>query len=474
MKRRITSFALAAAAAALLLLGSPAFGESQDPAASQQYAAALQAAQLSLREVAKKVLPIVVEVDVTQVAARKTPQGDLLPGETQPGFRRAGLGSGIIVQRSGDRYYVLTNNHVVSGATDVSIRLEDRTMLKAAIVGTDPRKDLALVSFQSSAELPVAELGDSDALQVEDLVLAVGNPFGFASTVTMGIVSALGRHGPQGDAATYTDYIQTDAAINQGNSGGALVNVSGQVVGINTWIAAPTGGSIGLGFAIPINNARQAVKDIITQGKVEYGWLGADISEIQGNNAYAALSRDMKITGVPGALLFDIFKGSPADTAGLLPGDYVTRIDNQQTKDADALTQAVGRLAAGRTYTFSFIRCGQAMTLPVKIGARDSGDTVAQSRMLWPGMTVVPVDEQVIQALRLPRGTGGVVVGSVTGNGAPASAAGLRQGDIISAMNGRQMKSLMDYFRALNDTTRGTVVFQVTRGGTQVSVKLER
>ena len=476
MKRSIMSLALVSAAAAFLLLGAPprAFTEAPDGGAAQRQSfAALQAAQLSLREIAKKVLPIVVEVDVTQVV--KAPRGDQPPGEMQPrGFRRAGLGSGIIVQRSGDRYYVLTNNHVVSGAAEVSIRLEDRRVMKATTVGTDPRKDIALVSFQSGESLPVAELGDSNALQVGDLVLAVGNPFGFASTVTMGIVSALGRHGPSGDVANYTDYIQTDAAINQGNSGGALVNISGQVVGINTWIAAPTGGSIGLGFAIPINNARQAVRDIIARGTVDYGWLGADISEIRGNAAFAALARDLEIQGISGALLFDIFKGSPADKAGLLPGDYVTHIDKEKTADADALTQAVGRLAAGRTYAFSLIRYGQAMTVAVKIGARDGADAVAQSRNLWPGMTVVPIDDQVRQALDLPRSAAGVVVASVTENGAPAFAAGFRQGDLITAMNGRPVGSLMDYFKALNDATKRTVMFQVTRGGKQVSMQLER
>ena len=326
----------------------------------------------------------------------------------------------------------------------------------------------------ATSVLPVAELGDSNALQVGDLVLAVGNPFGFESTVTMGIVSALGRHGPQGDVATYTDYIQTDAAINQGNSGGALVNINGQVVGINTWIAAPTGGSIGLGFAIPINNARQAVSDFITKGKVEYGWLGAEIADVQGSDAATVIARDLRIEGTAGALLQDIFKGSPADKAGLLPGDYITRIDGQGTPNAEALTQAVGRLTAGQSYTFSLIRYGQPMTVTVRIGARDSKDAVAQDTNLWPGMTVIPVIDQVRQDLDLPSGATGVVVGSLTAENAPATVAGLRQGDLITSINGRTVRGMMDYFKALNDKASRSVNFQVVRQGTQVSIGVER
>jgi Do/DeqQ family serine protease len=469
MRRSITTIAPAAVAAAFLLLAvSPR--AAADPLPSTT---ALDAAQGSLREVIRRVLPVVVEVDVTAGAARGAPQAEA-PGE--PPFRgmpRSGLASGIIVQRDGERYYVLTNDHVVRGATSVSIKLEDRTGLAATVVGSDPRKDLALVSFQSSHELPVAELGDSDTLEVGDLVLAVGNPLGFASTVTMGIVSGLGRSGPRGGGAAYTDYIQTDAAINQGNSGGALVNIRGQVIGINTWIAAPSGGNVGLGFAIPVNNARESVRDLITTGTVRYGWLGADVTEIQGIDAFAGLARDLSINGLPGALLFDIYKGSPADVAGLLPGDYVTSVDGQKTPNAEALTRAVGRLSAGRTSTFAFIRAGRPMSLPVTIGSRDSGDTVAKPAALWPGMTVVPVDEHVRAALGLPGGVTGVVVGAVTG-GAPAATAGLRQGDLVTEMNGHRVGTMLDYFRELNDRSAPTVTFTVARAGARVSVALAR
>jgi Do/DeqQ family serine protease len=448
-------------------------------------AGTLAAMQYSFREVSKKVLPVVVEINVTQTITQDVPQfqlpfpfpfGDQGQGQGQGNggkrtFRQQGLGSGIIVQKSGERYYVLTNNHVVKDASDISVRLSDQRTFKAKVVGTDPRKDVALVSFDSRQPLPVAELGDSNGLQVGDLVLAVGNPFGFESTVTMGIVSALGRHA-QGEAATYTDYIQTDAAINQGNSGGALVNIQGQVVGINTWIAAPTGGSIGLGFAIPINNARPAINDFITKGKVTYGWLGAQIADIQQGTPYRGFAGDLKVKGVPGALLLDLFKGSPADKAGLLPGDYVTRIDGTDITNADRLTQVVGNLPAGKRYEFSVIRYGEKVTVPVTLGVRDDKDTVAQDKNLWPGMTVLDIDDQVRQEANIPAGLKGVAVGYLAGQDTAASIAGLHAGDVITHVNGKRVDNILDFYRALNE--KKTVSFSIVRDGTDISIGLTK
>ncbi len=231
--------------------GASSAAQPANPQALAEATKNLATIQYSFREVAKKVLPVVVEVDVTEQAGN---QQTVNPFDwffnQQPGNRggqpriQQGLGSGIIVKRSGDTYYVLTNNHVVGSASTITVKLQDQTTFsKVKLVGKDTRRDLAVVSFTSSTELPVADLGDSGELQVGDLVLAVGNPFGFENTVTMGIVSAVGRSSPSTDVATNTDYIQTDAAINQGNSGGALVNIKGEVIGINTWIAAPTAGA---------------------------------------------------------------------------------------------------------------------------------------------------------------------------------------------------------------------------------------
>jgi len=484
-------------AAALLFFLTPIGGFTQSRTASvarssqnvalQQAAASVDAVGLapmqnSFRQIARKVLPTVVEINVTELITQQVPQFNFpFPffGQEQGNggkqtFKQSGLGSGIIVRRSGDTYYVLTNNHVVDGATDISVRLSDQRVFKAKVVGTDPRKDVALVSFSSREALPVAEMGDSDSLQVGDIVLAIGNPLGFESTVTMGIVSALGRHGPADDVATYTDYIQTDAAINQGNSGGPLVNIDGQVVGINTWIAAPSGGNIGLGFAIPIDNAVPEISQFIQRGHVEYGWLGAQIVDIADSSVYPGFASDLKVVGVQGTLLVNIYKTSPAAKAGLLPGDYITRIEGTTIRSADVLTQTVGRLLPGRTYTFSLIRDGQPRSVAVKIGLRDPKDQVAQDKNLWPGMTVVDITGDIRQQANIPAGLNGDAVGYLPDQDTPASIAGFRPGDVITDIDGHAVRNMMDYYRYLNEARGSQITFHIVRQGTDVSIGLSK
>ena len=495
--KSLTVISAVTVAAGLALFFSPVPGFAQirgdtvpsssmrQPAITQPVTGAgnLESLQYSFREVAKKVLPVVVEINVTQTVTQKVPQLDFpFPFFNQQPqgkggertYRQSALGSGIIVQRTGDRYYVLTNNHVVKDANDISVRLRDQRVFKASVVGADPRKDIALVSFNSRDNLSVADLGDSNVLQVGDIVLAVGNPLGFESSVTMGIVSALGRHGPQGDAASYTDYIQTDAAINQGNSGGALVNIKGQVIGINTWIAAPNGGNVGLGFAVPINNARSEIGQFIQKGKVDYGWLGAQIADIQDSSTYPGFASDLKVNGMKGALMLDIYRGSPADKAGLLPGDYITAVAGSGVGNANELTQAIGGLESGRTYPFDIVRYGQKLRLSVKIGLRDARDQVAREKNLWPGMTVIDINDQVRAEAKIPGGLQGVVVGYLPEQDTPASIAGFRPGDVITSINGRPVRNMMDYYRALNEKTGSQTTFHLVREGTDVSLGLSR
>ncbi len=453
----------------------------------------LETIQYSFREVAKKVLPVVVEIDVTEVVKQQVPQlqspfdwffnqppGGNKGGERQ--FRRSGLGSGILVKKSGGAYYILTNNHVVDGATNISVKLFDQRTFKATVVGTDPRRDLAVVSFDSREPIPLADLGDSNELQVGDIVLAVGNPLGFENTLTMGIVSALGRRGPSGQVAPNTDYIQTDAAINQGNSGGALVNVKGEVVGINTWIAAPTGGNVGLGFAIPVNNAKKAIEDFIAKGKVEYGWLGVMPDDILASDpstdSYPGVARDLGVSGIKGALVINVYRNSPAEKAGMLPGDYITRVNGQDIPDRDHLIQTVGDLVAGRPYDFDIIRYGEKTRLSVRLGVRpDDTSDVTSYKYLWPGVTVVRVNDQIRQDAGIQKGLDGVVVAYLPGsdsadNESPASIAGLRPGDVISQINGREVRTIMDFYKLLNDGGKKDVTFKVNRKGTDVTIGL--
>jgi len=449
----------------------------------------LEAIQLSFREIAKKVLPVVVKVDVTEVVKVPTIGGQSSPfrfffgiprgnddeeSVTTPEERTVtGLGSGIIVRKVGNTVYVLTNNHVVESATKVGIKLHDQRSFEAKVVGKDARRDIALLSFETKEPVPVAELGDSSELQVGDLVMAVGNPFGFESTLTMGIVSALGRSAPQGQQ-TYTDYIQTDASINEGNSGGALVNSRGQVVGINTWIAATTGGSVGIGFAIPVNNARSAIDDFITKGKVEYGWLGVQIGDIQDTATYPGFAKDLKVEGQKGAFVLNTYKGSPADKAGLLPGDYVLSADGITIRNSDHLTQVVGAMVAGRTYPFELVRYGERQKLSVKIGERDEKDEVAQYRNLWPGMTVVRITDDIRKEAGIGAGVEGVVIGFIPDSDTPAAIAGFRPGDVITEINGKSVRTMLDFYRAINDRSKRDVTFRINRKNVEVTIGLVR
>ncbi len=493
---------LAALAAAVLLVTSPlaaqALGRGEAPASPTVAPSAtpvsvaapksMQDVQLSFRDVAKKVLPVVVEIDVTEQAAQSRQQSspfDFFFNFNNPNGRgnqqqqapaRQGLGSGIIIQRSGDTVYVLTNNHVVDSASTIKVKLNDQREFKGTVVGTDKRRDLAVVSFTSKEALPVATFGNSDALQVGDLVLAVGNPFGFESTVTMGIVSALGRSNPDPNTQTYTNYIQTDAAINEGNSGGALVDTNGDVVGINTWIAAPTGGSIGLGFAIPINVAASVMGDLM-KGQVQYGWLGVQIGDPPNTELYAGYASDLKVEGVAGAQVFNLYKGSPAEKAGLLPGDYIVSFNGSAVKNADGLTQIVGGLPAGKSYPVELVRYGTRMKLSVSLGIRDPNDQVAQPQNLWPGMQVINMSDAARQqaaalGVDIPSSVQGLLVGQLGDGNTPAVIAGFKTGDVITAINGKAVRNMLDYYKALN--AQKSVSFSVNRAGTESTISLTR
>ncbi len=464
----------AARIALVALLAAPGLLFAQAPNA-------LQSMQSAFRQVAQRVLPEVVEIDVTEVVRQKLPQlqlpFDWFFGQPQPNggdrsFRQSGLGSGIIVRRAGDMVYVLTNNHVVKDAADISVKMNDGRIFKARVVGKDPRKDVALVSFETRDAVSLADLGDSNSLEVGDIVFAVGNPLGFTSSVTMGIVSALGRRAPTGDVATYTDYIQTDAPINQGNSGGALVNIRGQVIGMNTWIAAPSGGNVGLGFAIPINNARQAIDDFISTGKVEYGWLGVQIGDIQDSGPSLAVAKDLKLEGMKGAFVWNLYRGSPADKGGLLPGDFVTKVNGRGIRDSSELTQIIGALHAGDSQEFTVMRYGGQLALKITIGRRDDQDRVAQPKNLWPGLTALPLTNEVRQDQNIPPGVRGVIVGDLADPSAPAAIAGIQAGDVIKAINGKSVSTMLDYYRALNEASRRTVSFAILRGGNDLTIGL--
>jgi Do/DeqQ family serine protease len=373
----------------------------------------------------------------------------------------------VIVQKDGNKVYVLTNNHVVGTADKIDVKVYGGKTYEAKLVGTDERKDIALVMFTTNDKIQVAELGDSDQSYVGDWVLAIGNPLGFDYSVTAGIVSAVGRRG--GPTNNISDFIQTDAAINQGNSGGALVNINGQVIGINTWIATRTGSSAGLGFAIPINNAKSAIGNFIKFGKVEYGWLGVSISD-----ASPDVAKDMNFGDTKGSLVSQVFKGSPAEKGGFLPGDYITKVDATIITGRDQLLAIIGDIQGGKTSSFEILRSGKKMTLQVTLAKRpDEKDLATQNKNLWPGLSIVPITADIQDRLQLDKGIKGLIIDDIVQN-SPADVAGLRVGDIIKQMNNENVNTTLDFYRLLNDKSKNDVTFTYTRKGVDLKISLVR
>ena len=364
--------------------------------------------------------------------------------------------------------YVLTNNHVVQGADEISVLLYEKedTPYSASIVGTDPRRDLALIEFTSDdPDIRTANLGDSDALQVGDWVLAVGNPYGYISTVTAGIVSGTGRRGA---AENINDFIQTDAAINQGNSGGALVNLYGEVVGINTWIATPTGVNIGLGFAIPINNAKKAISDFIEYGEVEYGWLGVTIGDPS-----ELFAKELGVPFGSGAVIYNIYSGSPADTYGLLPGDFVVSMNGEAIEDYMHLSRIVGNLSPGETARFQVIRQKEEVELNVVIERREDAETLSnQFKNLWPGLVVTPITDDIREQLSLSKNQHGLIMN--VSDKSKAQIAGLRTLDVLTEVNGVKMDNILDFYRVLNDKDNKKLTFTFLREGVELEIGISR
>src|SRR5713226_4922006 len=282
--------------------------------------------------------------------------GDQLPDEAQ---RAASLGSGVIVSSSG---YVLTNHHVVEAADEIEVALADGKRLLAKVVGNDPETDLAVLRLDAE-NLPAIGFGSSEALRVGDVVLAIGNPFGVGQTVTSGIVSALGRTGL--GINTFENFIQTDAAINPGNSGGALVDASGNLIGINTAIFSRSGGSMGIGFAIPVSTAKMVLEQIVKSGSVTRGWIGVEVQEIT-----PPVAESFKLGGTRGALIAGVLRGGPADKAGVKPGDVLLEVQGKPVADPAAMLNLIAALAPGSAATMKVKRQGQDVDASVTVGRR--------------------------------------------------------------------------------------------------------
>jgi len=442
---------------------------------ADDYASAVRM-QNVFRAVAEKVVPSVVEV--TTITTVKTTQSQTIPGwdfffgpqeEDQSEYQSTGLGSGVIVRQDKDVYYVLTNEHVVEDAEQISVKTSDGQEFPGTLVGQDARRDLAVISFKTSEVFPVAVLGDSDEVRVGDWAIAIGNPLGdqFSFSVTMGIVSAVGRTGGPGN--NINDFIQTDASINQGNSGGALVNIRGEVIGINTWIASNNGGgSVGLGFAIPINNAKRSIDDFISSGKISYGWLGVSLVE-----ADKEMMKALKVDGKKGALASQIFMGSPAEKGGIRPGDFITHVDGKEARGVSQLTMMVGDLKAGQKAVFTVIRDGSEQKFTVTIEPRND-QVAAENKKLWPGLQVIPITDDVRSALDLEKNARGIAVITVMPE-SPAAVIGMQRGDRVTAVNDTPVTDAASFYKALREKTTKELWFSFDRSGTELdSLKYKR
>lgn len=317
----------------------------------------------SLADAAKKAIPSVVNVYTSQAPAKRRPglldDPDLRRffGEPAEDETRQGLGSGVIVSGDG---HILTNNHVVEGADEIAVLLSNGRTSQARVIGTDPETDLAVLKADIGTLQPTT-FGNSEKLRVGDLVLAIGNPFGVGQTVTQGVVSATGRN--RVGINTFESFIQTDAAINPGNSGGALVDAAGNLIGINTAILSPSGGSLGIGFAIPASLAKQVLEQIVTRGRVARGWIGIAAQD-------AALGSDDAASNLKGALVTQLLRGGPADKAGLAPGDVIVAVGDHHVGDTVDLINETAALAPGQVIAFTIIRSNRKFALNITLGQR--------------------------------------------------------------------------------------------------------
>jgi serine protease Do len=369
------------------------------------------------------------------------------------------LGSGVIISPQG---YILTNNHVVDGATVVTVTLHDKREFKARVVGTDPRTDVAVLKIEGS-NFPVLTLADSSKVEVGDIVLAIGNPFGVGQTVTAGIVSATGR-GNLG-IEQVEDFIQTDAPINPGNSGGALVDDEGHLIGINTAIlAGNSGGNQGIGFAVPINMARHDMDEILAHGKVEHGYLGILPQDVTPALAQAFHSE------ANGALVGQITPDSPAAHSSLKQGDIIVAVNGQPIADASQLRTKIGMLDPNQTVTLKVLRNGNAQDVAITLGEYPSKEERASvnkpdSDSSLQGVNVESLSPETAQELKLPATTKGVVVSEVDPS-SHAADAGLRPGDVIQQVNHQSVTNMREYTQAVSASKKdGTVLLLVDRGG---------
>ncbi len=474
----VASGALALAASRSSAITTPPLSTEKAPALA---ASATPAGPTPWVAAAKTDTPAVVNIGTTQVVKNPMAFGDQgspndpfqqffhqffgeAPGGVPPRtFRTHSLGSGFLIRADG---YVVTNNHVVDEATEVTVKLSNGREFFATVVGRDEKTDLALLKIKATG-LPVLPLGDSARLQVGEPVMAIGNPFGLEGTVTTGIVSAKGRVIGEGP---YDDFIQTDASINPGNSGGPLVNAQGQVVGINTAIVSQSGGSVGIGFAIPVSVAKTILPQLEAKGHVTRGWLGVSIQAVT-----PELAKALQLPKAEGALVAQVLPDSPAVKAGLQAGDVIVAYDGHAIPKVGELPRLVAGTPIGHQATVQVLRGGKPLTLTTQVaempGPQQMAETAHPARERL-GLAVQPLTPALAKQLGVPDQNGLVVAGVM--DGSPAAEAGIQPGDVIVEVNRRPVKTVADLRQALaGEKTGAPTLFRIHRKDASLFVAIQ-
>jgi serine protease Do len=459
---RLTLIGLVAGLSALMLIGLT-------PVSQAQPSAVLPSAPDSFAPLVKRVSPSVVNISTVKTVRGPgqipSPFGpndpfkdffdryfrDQMPRD----YKQQSLGTGFIIDKDG---YILTNNHVVEKSDDIKVKLANDKEFEARIIGKDPKTDLALIKIDSDRSLVPLPLGDSDKLEVGDWVIAIGNPFGLGNTVTTGIVSAKYRNI---GAGSYDNFIQTDASINPGNSGGPLLNTAGEVIGINSLIFTQTGGNIGIGFAIPINMAKNLLPQL-KKGKVVRGWLGVIIQEVT-----AELKEKLDLKDEKGALVADVTEGGPAEKAGIKRGDVIVSFDGKEIKEMKELPYLVASTPIGKTVTIELIRDGKKIEVEAKIGElkeEEESSAETQDETTRLGMVVQEITPDLAQNFGLSEKRGLVVV--QVENGSPAAEGGIRAGDVILEVDRQPVKDLNEFQQKMKSYEAGdSILFLVKQQG---------
>jgi len=479
MKKQIRSIVWLALAV-ILSTGAISPAAADQAPADVQARGALAAMSQAFEAAAARVSPSVVSIFAEQVVQADNQQG--MPDDpfreffgdqffrrffgdpSQGGNQRRtvrSLGSGVIVSRDG---LILTNNHVVDKASKLSVVIGDKKSFPAKVIGTDPQTDVAVIRIDA-ANLPAAELGDSDDVKVGEWVLAVGNPFELMHTVTAGIISAKGRSSV--GLADYEDFIQTDASINPGNSGGALADLDGRIIGINTAITSPSGGNIGIGFAIPVNMAKRVMDELIAKGQVIRGYVGVTLQPIDEDMAQA-----LKLKGTDGALVGDVVPEGPADKAGIRRGDVVIAVNGAIVRDNNEVRNLVAEGEPGKGMTFTLLRNGTRLEKTIKLAERprERGDETPQGDRPGGasheklGLAVQDLTPEIAQQLGFNKNETGVLVADIV-PGSPADDAGLEPGDLIQEINRVPVRAARDFERLARGLHSGDAVALLVRRG---------